>query len=300
MSRASTGILGELVHDERLGHALGDREQGVEARRRILEDEPQILAARSELALLDAEHLGAEHAERAAGDRRQPGDRAPDRGLARSALADESDDLTRSDREADLVDRAERGTAESAGVLDDELVGGHDGLRRALDGREDAIGDLEARHRGEQSLGVLVLRSREQLLHGRRLDDLAVVHDGDAIGQVGDDAHVVGDQHDRRAGLVAQLAQQVEDLGLHRDVERGRRLVGDDDRRVERERHRDDDALLLPAGELVRVVVDPARGIGDADAAEHLDRAGLGLALRVVAVRPQPLGELPARPCRPG
>ena len=43
--------------------------------------------------------------------------------------------------------------------------------------------------------------------------------------------------------------------GLHRDVERGRRLVGDQQLRLQRERAGDADALPLAAGELVRVAV---------------------------------------------
>ena len=39
---------------------------------------------------------------------------------------------------------------------------------------------------------------------------------------------VVGDEDDRQAELALQVAQQVEDLRLDRDVERGHRLVGDD------------------------------------------------------------------------
>ena len=38
---------------------------------------------------------------------------------------------------------------------------------------------------------------------------------------------VVGDQNDRGAEPVAQLAEDVEHAGLDRDVERGGRLVGD-------------------------------------------------------------------------
>ena len=44
-----------------------------------------------------------------------------------------------------------------------------------------------------------------------------------------------------------------EDLALDDDVERRRRLVHHDQLRLERERHRDDDALPHPARELVRV-----------------------------------------------
>ena len=50
-----------------------------------------------------------------------------------------------------------------------------------------------------------------------------------------------------------QVLEQVEDLRLDRDVERGDRLVADDEVRVQGERARDADALALAAGELVRI-----------------------------------------------
>ena len=49
-------------------------------------------------------------------------------------------------------------------------------------------------------------------------------------------------------------AQQVEDLRLDRDVERRRRLVGDQQLRLAGERHRDHRALAHAARELVRIV----------------------------------------------
>ena len=84
-----------------------------------------------------------------------------------------------------------------------------------------------------------------------------------AVGHLGDRAHVVGDQHDRSALVVAQFSQQVEDLRLHGDVERGGRLVGDQDFGLAGERHRDHHALAHAAGELVRIFVDaPVRAPG--------------------------------------
>ena len=47
-----------------------------------------------------------------------------------------------------------------------------------------------------------------------------------------------------------EIGEEVEDRGLHRDVERRGRLVADDDARVAGERARDRDALLEAAGEL--------------------------------------------------
>ena len=77
--------------------------------------------------------------------------------------------------------------------------------------------------------------------------------------------------------LALQLGEQVHDLGLHGHVERGGRLVGDQHLRVQRERHRDHDALAHAAGELVRVVVDPLLGGRDRDPVHQLDGLGLGV-----------------------
>ena len=64
-----------------------------------------------------------------------------------------------------------------------------------------------------------------------------------------------------------QVLEQVDDLRLDRDVERGDRLVADDELRLDRKRARDADALALAAGELVRIAprvagaqADEARG----------------------------------------
>ena len=84
----------------------------------------------------------------------------------------------------------------------------------------------------------------------------AEVHDGDPVGDVVDDAEVVRDEDVRQVELVLQVVEQVDHLRLDRDVERGDRLVGDDQLRVQRERARDADPLPLSARELVRVAVD--------------------------------------------
>ena len=65
-----------------------------------------------------------------------------------------------------------------------------------------------------------------------------------------------------RSSSRLQLAQQVEDLRLDRDVERRRRLVGDEQRRLAGERHRDQHALPHAAGQLMRIVVDARCGSG--------------------------------------
>ena len=76
-----------------------------------------------------------------------------------------------------------------------------------------------------------------------------------AVRDVPDDGQVVGDEHVGEAELVLQVLEQVDDLGLDRHVERGDRLVADDQLRPQRDGAGDADALALAAGELVGVAV---------------------------------------------
>ena len=69
-----------------------------------------------------------------------------------------------------------------------------------------------------------------------------------------------------------QARQIVEHRRLHRDVQRGRGLVADEQRRVVGQRDRQHDALALPAGELVRVGPGQVGRVGELDAAQQIDR----------------------------
>ena len=91
-----------------------------------------------------------------------------------------------------------------------------------------------------------------ELVGARVLDDLAQIHDRDPVGHVANDAEVVGDEEIGQAELVLNVLEQVDDLGLHGNVERRNGFVGDDQLGPQRERTGDADALTLPAGELVR------------------------------------------------
>ena len=74
------------------------------------------------------------------------------------------------------------------------------------------------------------------------------------VGDARDDAEIVRDQHQRHAELALQLGQQVQDLRLDGHVERGGRLVGDDQLGPAHQRHGDHHALAQAAGELVRIL----------------------------------------------
>ena len=108
----------------------------------------------------------------------------------------------------------------------------------------------------------------------RDLLDLPAVHHRDAVARLGDHREVVRDQENRGAGAPRlQLQHQVQDLRLNRHVQRRRRLVGDEERRVQHERHGDHHALAHAAGEMMRVVLHPRGGVGNADLGEDVDGA---------------------------
>ena len=66
------------------------------------------------------------------------------------------------------------------------------------------------------------------------------------------DRQIVGDEDVGEAELLLQVGEQVEDLGLDRDVQGRDRLVADDQLRLERQGPGHADPLPLPAGELSR------------------------------------------------
>ena len=107
------------------------------------------------------------------------------------------------------------------------------------------------------------------------LHDVAAVHHYDAVGHLGYDAQVVGDEDDADAVFALQVLQKLENGLLHRHVEGCGGLVGDDDVGVVDERHGNHDALLLATAELVGVAVVYLLGAGEKHLAEEVDHAGL-------------------------
>ncbi len=80
-------------------------------------------------------------------------------------------------------------------------------------------------------------------------------------------------EDDGGADAALEVAHQIEDLRLDGDVERGGRLVGDQELRIAGERHRDHHALPHAARKLVRIFAHAPARLRDADEVQHLDRA---------------------------
>ena len=107
-------------------------------------------------------------------------------------------------------------------------------------------------------------RSTSATKRGHELDDL--------IGER-DHSVVVGGDDDDATGTASPRTSPEHALDLDVVEVRGG-LVGEDQRRVEAERPRDGDALLLPAGQVTGVVMHALR---QADLLEQLGRARRGL-----------------------
>lgn len=152
----------------------------------------------------------------------------------------------------------------------------------------------QSRGRVQESAGVVVRRVGEDVQDATGLHDPAVVHDGDPVGGLGHHAEVVGDEDDGHAVPLPELDEEVEDLPLHGDVQRGGRLVGDEHPRPAHQRGRDHHALAQPAGELVRVLPVAAFRVGDADLVQCRDGGLPGAGPGQPLVVPEHFGDLAA------
>src|SRR5580704_88412 len=86
---------------------------------------------------------------------------------------------------------------------------------------------IDAGNRFEQAARVRVERISEQLRGRRLLHHSCRVENRHVVGVLGDDSEIVRDEDYGEAEATLQLADQIENLRLDRDVERGGGLVGD-------------------------------------------------------------------------
>lgn len=176
--------------------------------------------------------------------------------LAAAGLTHEAEAFAPCDFEADIVDGEDRARglgAEIAALADQEFLGdsvhleerraggglgpavgvGLDqlsGLRLDLAQRDEALalGQAEARDGVEQCLEIGMSGVAVDVLDASALHHLAAEHDHHFLGDVGDDAQVMGDHEDGHVELGLEVLDEFQNLGPDRDVERGRRLVGNE------------------------------------------------------------------------
>ena len=125
---------------------------------------------------------------------------------------------------------------------------------------------------------------REDLAYRSLLDHAACIHDGDVVGEIGDDREVVRDVQRGDAVLTGERANGGKHVLLSRHVEASRRLVEHDDRRAAGEGHRESDALLLTTRELVRIALEVFVVCRQEYLGHHLLDAGLARHIRATEV----------------
>jgi hypothetical protein len=121
-----------------------------------------------------------------------------------------------------------------------------------------------------------VLRGAENFFNGALLDEFSFEHNQNTIGEIGDDAEVVGDEEDGHTELIAEIAKEIENLGLDGDIKGGGGFIGNEEFGLAGQSHSDHGALLHSARKLVRIVVRAEFGITDADEFEETSDFGGG------------------------
>ena len=77
-----------------------------------------------------------------------------------------------------------------------------------------------------------MLRRVKDSLNATGLHHFSLMHHQHPVGDFRDDAHIVGDKNHPHRHLLLQHVDKLENLRLNRDVQRGRRLIGNQHRRA--------------------------------------------------------------------
>ena len=135
--------------------------------------------------------------------------------------------------------------------------------RRNRTGNRDQLFTRETWRCAQESFGVWVTRSAQNVRDGAFFHDASRIHDYDAIGDLRDNSKIVRDEKHRELQFAAQFCEEFDDLFLNGDVESGSGLVGDQHARTGRERHGDHHALAQAARKLMRILACAAGGISE-------------------------------------
>ena len=141
---------------------------------------------------------------------------------------------------------------------------------------ETLVAGLEGRAGFEQTGRVGVKRRFEETLRPLLFHDAAGIHDENPVTERRGELEVVRDEQHGQLPFPPQRIEDGHDLGLDRDVEGRRRLVGDEHVRVGGKLGGDHDSLEHAAGELSGIRAKDALSFGDADQLEQLESAHPG------------------------
>jgi hypothetical protein len=89
-------------------------------------------------------------------------------------------------------------------------------------------------------------RRSQDLIDRAAFDECSTPHNPDTVGDALYNGEIMGDQQDSQAQRSLQITQEPQDLHLHRHIQRARGFIGNEERRLRCQRHRDADTLLHP------------------------------------------------------
>ncbi|ENN84500.1 hypothetical protein RHSP_72583 [Rhizobium freirei PRF 81] len=211
-------------------------------------------------------------------------DHFQERALADAGRAAEHDAFAGGDGEGDIGDdRQAQAVAQVHGEAFEDF--GNDEW-----GCHDTSSDLQDRR--DEQLRIGFARIVEHTVGETMLDHLSVLHHHHAVRQEAGNGEVVRDDDRRKAEIVDEAANEVEQAGLHGNVETAGRLVHEDKAGAGHQIAGDLQALAHAAGEGARLIVD-AVGV-DFHPLQPVDGRVADVAVVAVADRHQPLADIGA------
>ena len=126
-------------------------------------------------------------------------------------------------------------------------------FKKVFDGKQATWAAVQRGTAGKESFGVRVLGMVQDLVGVPFFDYRTVVHHSHLVGNLGNNAEVVGDEYDAHVVFLLKGAEEVENGFLDSDIKGGGGFVGDEQVGVADECHRNHDALFLPAADFMGV-----------------------------------------------
>ncbi|MNY13020.1 hypothetical protein D3C86_1461320 [compost metagenome] len=118
---------------------------------------------------------------------------------------------------------------------------------------------MQGREGVAEPFGIGVQGRGQYRLGRRHLHQFARIHDADAIAELDHEREVVGDEENGEVELRLEGVDLLQYLPLHHHIQRRGGLIHDQELGVEGHGDGDHQPLAHAAGELVRVVLEPAR-----------------------------------------
>ena len=150
----------------------------------------------------------------------------------------------------------------------------------------------QLRNGSQQRLGVRVLRVFEYLLNRALFDLLTAEHDDHAVGHLGNNSHIVRDEHHCSSSFAFQTIHQCQNFGLNGHIQSRCRLVRDQQTGFAGQCHCDHDTLAHTAGQFVGILGQTALRLWDPNLHHQFQRFGRRLSLGQSFVQAQSFGQL--------